>query len=189
MKSINLMKSFGSNASFWFALGLAALLICGCQAKPAPLSPGAVTFKHEIKDCFSKLAEALKESVAHRDIPAINAVLEKIESPAVKLCRLCPFKIGILNQYGEGLASYPPQAVNNMQNYSSYDLVATTINSKKIQHQRFYLQDGSELYIICAPLLKDETLIGLVAIAVSSADANTKWGLTEKDFMTLNFNN
>jgi hypothetical protein len=188
MESIILMKRFYLRASFWLSLGLAAFLICGCQSQPAPQSPGAVTFKREIKNCLSKLTAALKKPVAQRDIPGINAVLQEIESPAVKLCHICPFKIGVLDQYGEGLASFPPHAVNNMQNYSSYGLVVKAISTKHIQQQRFYLQNGSELYIICAPLLENGKLIGLIAIAINSADAQNKWGLTEKEFMGLNFN-
>ncbi len=93
-----------------------------------------------------------------------------------------------MDRSGEGLASYPPKSGNNMKNYSSYDVVNKAINTKKIQQQRFYLQDGSELYIICAPLLRNGNLIGLVAIAVNSEDAATKWDLTEKEFLVLNFN-
>jgi hypothetical protein len=62
------------------------------------------------------------------------------------------------------------------------------INSKKIQQQRFFLQNGSELYIICAPLIREDTVIGLIAIAINSEDAEKKWGLKEKEFMALNFN-
>jgi hypothetical protein len=170
------------------ALVVSALLFYGCQAKPAPLSPGAAAFKHAIKDCLTKLSAGLMEPVAKKDILAITNALERVESPAVKLCSLCPFKIGVMNRFGEGLAVYPPKSDNNMKNYSSYDLVIKAINRKRIQQQIFYLQDGSELYIICAPLLRDGNLIGLVAIAVNSKDAGAKWNLTDKEFMALNFN-
>ena len=62
------------------------------------------------------------------------------------------------------------------------------IKSKKIQQQRFFLQDGSELYLICAPLIRQDTLIGLVAIAISSEDAAKRWDLTEKEFLAMDFN-
>jgi hypothetical protein len=182
------MRKFKSRAPFWLTLGLAAILFCGCQSKPAPLSPGVANFKHEIKDCLNKLFEALREPVANKDIPAINAALQKIESPAVKLCRMCPFKIGVLDRHGDGLAMYPPSNGNNLKNYSGYGLVQKAINSKKIQQQRFFLQNGSEIYIICAPLLRNDNLIGLMAIAINSEDANKRWDLTDKAFLALDFN-
>lgn len=182
------MKKSTIRANFWLILGLAAALVWGCQAKQ--LSPGAAQFKHEIKNCISDLSSALKGPVSQKDVPAINAALEKIESPAVKLCHLCPFQIGVLDKYGEALATYPPrQGGNQGKNYSSYALVSKTLNSKKILHRRFYLQNGTQLYIICAPLLKDGKVIGLVALAVNSADAAKRWGLTDKEFMALDFNN
>jgi hypothetical protein len=181
-------SEFRSKDHLWLVLMVAASLFCGCQAKPAPLSPAAATFKHEIKTCLGNLSIVLMEPVANKDVAAINAALEKVESPAVKLCQLCPFQVAVLNQSGENLATYPPKTGNNGKNYSSYDLVTKAISSRKIQQQRFYLRDGSELYIICAPLVRQGNVIGLVAIAVNSEDAKKTWGFTEKDFLSLDFN-
>ncbi len=181
-------REFRSKDYLWLVLVVAAMLFCGCQAKPAPLSPAAATFKHEIKTCLANLSTALMEPVAKKDVAAINAALAKVESPAVKLCSLCPFQIGVMNQSGEGLATYPPRSGHNAQNYSNYDLVTKAIKTKKIQQQRFFLQDGSGLYLICAPLVREGNVIGLVAIAVNSEDAGKRWGLTEKDFLALDFN-
>jgi len=182
------MSKLASIVSFWSILGLAALFICGCQAKQ-PLSPGAATFKHEIKHCLNDLDAALQEPVIRRDATAINAALEKVESPALKLCRICPFQIGVLDQCGQALATYPPKPGGTQgKNYSGYVLVSKALSSKQIQQQRFYLQDGTQLYIICAPLLKGDKVIGLVALAVNSADAANRWGITDKEFMALDFN-
>ena len=152
------------------------------------MSPGAATFKQEMKSCLSNIAAALMEPVAKRDLAEIRAALEKVESPAVKLCRLCPFEIGVTDQSGETLAAYPVKGDGKGKNYSQYDLVIKTINSKKILQQRFFLPDGSELYLICAPLVRADTLIGLVAIAISSVEASKRWGLTEKEFLAIDFN-
>ena len=168
-------------------LGL-AILFCGCQRKPK-LSPGAATFKKEIKNCLRNLNGVLMEPVIKKDKSAIAAALERIESPAVKLCRLCPFQIGVLNGAGEILASYPYKKDERSQNYSRYELVKKAISSKKIQQQRFFLQDGSELYIICAPLVRKDAVVGLIAIAINSEDAKNHWGLTDKEFLALNLNN
>lgn len=188
MKPICVLRKFRSKGSLWFALVMAAMLFCGCQGKPAPLSPAAATFKHEIKTCLANLSAALMKPVAKKDVAAINAALAKVESPAVKLCSLCPFQIGVLDQLGDALATYPPKSGNNGRNYSKYDLITKAIKSKKIQQQRFFLQNGSELYLICAPLVREGNVIGLVVIAVNSEDAAKRWGLTEKEFLGLDFN-
>jgi hypothetical protein len=181
-----LNRKFRLGTYLWPTLVCAALLFWGCQAKEAPLSPGAATFKKEIKSCLDTLAAPLLEPVANKDAATIAATLEKVEPQTVKLCRMCPFQIGILNSSGETLAVHPP--TKEAKNFSSYDLMIKAINSKKIQQQRFFLQDGARLYIICAPLIRQDKVIGLMAIAISSDEAEKRWGLTEKEFLALNFN-
>jgi hypothetical protein len=190
MKNI-LHSSFGRNERrLWLILlTVVVLLFCGCQAREAPMSPGAATFKQELKSCFDNLAVALMEPVAKKDLAGIRAALEKVESPAAKLCRLCPFELGVTDQSGETLAVYPPKGDGKGKNYSNYELVIKAISSKKIQQQQFFLQDGAKLYLVCTPLIRENKLIGLVAIAISSEDAEKRWGLTEKEFMALDFNN
>ena len=189
MRNILRRSLFGEKSHLWLVLlSGAAILFFGCQAREAPLSPGAATFKQELKSCFDNLGVTLMEPVAKQDLAGIRAALEKVESPAVKLCRLCPFEIGVLNPAGETLAQYPVKANAKAKNFSNYDLVKKAISSKKIQQQRFFLQDGSQLYLVCAPLVREDKLIGLVAIAISSEDAKQRWNLTEKEFMALNFN-
>ena len=62
------------------------------------------------------------------------------------------------------------------------------INSKKIQQQQFFLPDGAKLFLVCAPLIREDKLIGLVAIAINSEEARKKWDLQEKEFLALDFN-
>jgi len=182
-------RFFRDKGHLWPVLLLGAvILFSGCQAREAPLSPGAATFKQELKSCLDNLAVTLMEPVARKDLAGIKAALENVESPAVKLCRLCPFEIGVLNPSGETLAAYPVKGDGKAKNYSSYELVKKAISSKKIQQQGFFLQDGAKLYLVCAPLIREDKLIGLVAIAISSEEAAKRWGLTEKEFLALDFN-
>lgn len=166
----------------------AVILGWGCQAREAALSPGAASFKLEIKNCLANLTTNLMEPVARQDQAAITSGLSKVESPAVKLCSLCPFQVGALKPTGEILASYPAKGGDQAKNFSSYDLFIKANSTKKIQQQRFFLQDGSELYIICAPLVRDDKVLGLVAIAINSEDAKRRWDLQEKEFLAIDFN-
>jgi hypothetical protein len=187
----NFLRSsfFGDQGRFGPVLLLGAvILLFGCQARETPLSPGAATFRQEVKSCLDNLAVTLIEPVAKKDQAGIAAALEKVESPAVKLCRLCPFEIAVLDPSGKILAAYPVKGDGKAKDFSSYDLVKKAISSKKIQQQALFLPEGSKLYLVCAPLLRKDELIGLVGIAISSADAEKRWNLTEKDFLALDFN-
>jgi len=167
----------------WLLLVCAVLLLSACQSPPS--SPAA-SFKKEVKGILDKLCAALVEPVFKGDLPGIESALSELEPQLAKLCPRCPFQVGVLNQQGKTLAIHPPTGRSN--NFSSYDLVIKVISSKQIQQQKFFLQNGPELYIICAPILRQDKVIGLVGIAISAAEAKSNWGLTEKEFMALNFN-
>jgi hypothetical protein len=167
----------------WLVLVCAVLLLVACQSQPP--SPAA-NFKKDVKSILDKLCTTLVDPVFKGDVTGIESALSEIEPQLAKMCRGCPFQVGVLNQYGQILVVHPPTERTN--NFSSYDLVIKTINSKQIQQQKFFLQDGPELYIICAPILRQDKVIGLIGIAISAEEAKSKWGLTEKEFMALNFN-
>lgn len=186
MKNSLWSRFFGDKAHLWPVLVGVVILLFGCQASEAPLSPAAATFKKEVKSCLASLTAPLVDPVFKKDVAVIATTLEKVEPQAVKLCRMCPFQIGVLDQNGQTLAVHPPTGRSN--NFSNYELVIKAINTKKIQHQRLFLQDGSALYLICAPILREDKVIGLVAIAISSDEAEKRWGLTAKEFLALNFN-
>ena len=188
MRNILPSSFFGDQGRLWPVLLLGAvILLFGCHQE-APVNPGIATFKQELKSCFDNIAVTLMDPVARKDVAGIQAALEKVESPAVKLCRLCPFEIAVLNPAGEIMAAYPVKGAGKAKNFSSYELVKKAISSKKIQQQGLSLPDGSKLYLVCAPLIRQNELIGLVAIAISSADAEKRWNLTEKEFLALDFN-
>jgi hypothetical protein len=162
-------------------------LIYGCQAQEPPLSPAAAAFKQEIKECIGRLAKPLIKPVLKRDTPAINAALKKTEPEAIKLCRMCPFRMGVMNRNGDTLAVYPPKKGAHLDFYQ-YEVVQQTLKTRKIAQQRLFLQDGARLYVICVPLLNEEQVIGILALALNAEEAKKRWDLTEKEFLALDFN-
>lgn len=159
----------------------------GCQTKEPPLSPGAARFKQEVKECIGLVAKPLIEPLLKNDAAIINETLKKTEPENLKLCLRCPFRMGVLDKQGNTLAVYPPKKDSSLDFYH-YEVVQQALKTRKISHQRLFLQDGSGLYVICVPLLKGDQVIGLLAIALSAAEAGNKWGLTEKEFKALDFN-
>lgn len=163
------------------------LIFCACSAKEPPLSPGAASFKQEVKDCIARLAAPLAAVVAQKDLPAINKTLAMTE-PTIKLCRMCPFQMGVLNLQGDILARYPEKKEGAF-NFSGYGLIDQVLKSRRISQQRFFLQDGSEIYIIAVPLLHEGQMIGMLGLSLDEQEATHRWGLTDKEFLALDFNN
>jgi hypothetical protein len=180
-------RSFHRFRPWWALFGLLAIACLGCQSQEPTLRPGAAEFKKEVQGCIKTLSSALVEPLAQRNIPAINATLEKIEPQAIKLCRMCPFRIGVLNQDGYTLTVYPPKE-DDLANFSSYEVVIQVLKHRKTATQRFFLQDGSQVYIICVPILRDDQVLGLLAVAVSADEAKQRWDMTAQDFLAIDFN-
>ncbi len=159
----------------------------GCQTKEPPLSPKALAFKKEVQDCLDRLCTGLVASILKGDVNALNETLKQVEPEKIKLCRMCPFRIGILNKDGQTLTVYP-FSMEAMGNFGNYEGVAHTQKNRQINQQRLYLQDGSQIYLIFLPLLKDKDLVGIMVLSLSAKDARHQWGLTEAQFMQINFN-
>src|SRR4030042_1115176 len=173
----------------WLALivFLAAAAFLGGQSQEPPLRPGAAQFKKEVQDCIAILETALIEPLSKRDIPAINETLKKVEPEAIKLCRMCPFRIGVLNQEGYTLTVYPPKE-DAIANFSKYEVVIQALKSRRTATQRFFLQDGAQIYLICVPILQEDRVLGILALAVSAEEAKKRWDMTDQEFLAIDFN-
>ena len=163
-----------------FVLVLLCLMVLGgCQAGEPPLTPAAASFKKEVQDCLNRLSQGLAAAMVKKDVPALNETLKQLEPDTLKLCRMCPFRIGILDQTGNTLTVYPykPEA---MGDFSNYEVVVQTLKNRKINQQRFYLQDGSQMYIICVPLFQGEDLVGIMALSSERRRRQKSLGLVGK---------
>ena len=179
---------FGWPLRPWGNLVLFLLLVSyGCQAQEPPLSPAAASFKKEVKDCIDRIAGPLVEPLSKKDIGALNETLKKVEPEAIKLCRMCPFRIGVLDKNGDTLTIYPFKE-DAKGDFSKYEVVVQVLKNRRIAGQRFFMQDGSKIYIICVPISHNEELLGVLALALGSEEAQKLWGITEKEFLAIDFN-
>lgn len=164
-----------------------SVVLSACQSRQAPLSPAAASFKKEMREELAKLTPALTGTVSQGDVAAINAVLEKLSAEAIHAGRPWTFRIGILDRNGVGLAAFPLQN-HPHKDFSSYDGFAKVFKDHQTVTERFYMQDGAQIYVIAAPLLRQDQVVGGLALVLSAADAQKKWGISEKEFMAIDFN-
>ena len=67
-------------------------------------------------------------------------------------------------------------------------MVIQTLKSRRTSTQRFFLQDGSQVYIICVPILQDDKVLGILAVAVGAEEAKKRWDMTAEEFLAIDFN-
>ncbi len=166
-------------------LGWAAAL-AGCQAKEPPLTPAAAAFKKEVKGSIDRLSKALLEPVRKGDQEAITQALKQHTPETIKMCRMCPFVVAVLGLDGAVLAVYPEKRHDKY--YSDYKAVQQALKDCQICQSRFFLPDGSQLYVICAPLTLGVHQQGLIVLTAHSDEVKKRYNISEKEFFAIDFN-
>lgn len=170
-----------------------ALLIClvmlllGCQAQEPPLSKGAAAFKQEVQDTLDKFSSVLIEPVSEGNVGDINSAIHKVYAKAIREGRPLPFAVAILDKDAVRLTSYPSKPYN-IQKFSNYRAVVKALKKRQTAQGRLYLQGGAQLYVVCSPLLRQGKLAGVIILCLDAPKVNKKWGVSEEDFLGINFN-
>lgn len=172
-------------SSLW--LWLLVMAACGGQTQEPPLTPAAQAFKKEVKQAIDMVARELVAPVSRNDVPATNAVLAKTMPSSLKLCRACPFMLGILDHQGNLLAVYPQKEASS-RHYSDYKLVMKALQKGEICHGWLFLQDGSQLFTICSPLTQGGKAVGIIVLTTTDHEVKQRWGLSKEEFAVINFN-
>lgn len=174
---------------------LALLCVClvlslsfpACKPAPAP-SSAAVAFKKEVRDNIEKLSPPFTEALQKGNG-------KQIETALVQACAKAdqsgtPFSCGIavLDKNGISITSTSPRKSSQRIDYSHYESIKKSLREKRVIHTRLFLQDGTKVYVISSPLLKDGILHGLLVLGYFSTEVQRNWGLTEAEFLEINFN-
>ena len=168
------------------SLLLAALAFAGCGPAAPPLSPQGQAFKKEIGAMIHQMQQSLAGPVAKDDVPEINQVLQGFSQNTAGLCIDCPYRTAVLNKEGILLTTFPNNDVVG-RNFSSYKIVSQALN-RRIAQSQAYLADGAKMYFISAPLVAQDQVVGVAVLALSPADLEKKWHLSEKEFLAIDFN-
>jgi C4-dicarboxylate-specific signal transduction histidine kinase len=166
---------------------LIALAITGCGPAAPPLSPQGKAFRNEVGGIIQKMQQSLAGPVAQNDVPAINQILQGLSKTTAGLCIDCPYRTAVLNKDGILLTTFPNNEMVG-RNFSAYRGVADALHRQRIGQTRAYLPDGTKIYFISIPLITANQVVGVVGLALSPADLEKKWHLSEKEFLAINFN-
>ncbi len=184
IRSVRETRLLRAGATLLIAL---CMMVWGCQAKEPPLSPAAASFKKAVQEEIARLAPALLEPVAKKSTAQINITLQKIFSDPKNEGPLWPYKIVVTDKNGVSLGKYPVERGFSMD-FSNYSVVQKCLKNCKTSYGRLFTAKGSNLYVICSPILKGEEVKGILALALDAQEVSTKWGISEQQFLALEIN-
>jgi hypothetical protein len=166
---------------------LPALGLAGCKAQAPPLSPGAAAFKKDVRDILARLTPALAGPLAQNDAKAAEQVMLSLYPTAGQEQAGFPFWLGALSKEGVLLAALPPAPAIG-DDFIKYQGVQEILAKRRINKKRLYAPDGAPIYLILAPVMVQDNIVGLVGLRVTAVQALKKWGITEKEFQAMDLN-
>jgi hypothetical protein len=163
------------------------LTLPACKPSIAP-SRAAVAFKKEVRDNIEKLSPPFAEALLKGNPKAVEAALTRACIEAEEQGKPFSCGIAILDKNGISVTSTSPRKPSRGIDYSHYESVTKSLREKRIVHARLFLQDGTKIYAVSSPLVKDGRLVGLLVLGYFSTEVQRNWGLTEAEFLELDFN-
>jgi|UniRef100_A0A7C5AMK1 hypothetical protein len=157
----------------------------GCS-ESLPLSPRQAGFRDQVFRVLERLADPLAQPVAQEDKRGIQGVLLRLFSVCADDCEGLLDNVVVLDRDGVTIAVYPEEKVP-MWNFSDYAAVKRAVESKTPVPAILYRPDGTAISAICAPLLHKERVEGVVVLVIESRKLKEKLGLTETEFLSLDF--
>jgi len=176
---------------FWmvmFMLGFILSGLLGSLNEVAWADQPLSSFKEEVKKAIKKLSTSLMDPISKNNIGAVQEELNKIISDAEKEGKPLRYGIGVLDKNGIAVTGRYIIGIFKEEDFSKYKFVRKAFKHKKIVQDRLYLQDSSELLIICAPLVQRKNVVGAVVLGFNPAEVKKDYALDTKQFLTLDFN-
>jgi len=168
-----------------FLLSL-SLLLGGCQAPKISLSPEAKALKKQLLGDLNKLTPQLMEPAARQDWPAVEAIMQAAYKDMEKEAKLVPEMIVILDRNGitQGRA---PSLGKRRFDFSNY-APAKKVFTEKTRVQAVLYFKETKIFVVIAPLLQNNNLVGALSLAFSADALEKQWHVSEKEFLSLNLN-
>jgi len=176
---------------FWLGMVMVGFILLGSSGflnevtlADQPLS----SFKEEVKKAIKKLSACFMDPLSKNNIDAIQEELNKIISDAEREGKPLRYGIGILDKNGIAVTGRYIIGIFKEEDFSKYKFVRKAFKQKKIVQDRLYLQDSSELLIVCAPLVQRKNVLGAIVLGFNPAEVKKDYALDTKQFLTLDFN-
>jgi len=163
-----------------------ALLLGGCQAPKPPLSPEAQALKTELRGETDKLVTQLIEPVSKQDWAAVQPILQTTYTNMENKGKLAPKVIVVLDQKGITQVRFPLAEVRH-HDFSNYTLAKIVFQEKRKVQATLYFQ-GIKIFMVLAPLLQKDNVMGAVALIFPADALEKQWRVSEKEFLSLDLN-
>ena len=185
MKNYSLSQTARRSCPWACLVVCLAVLLGGCQSKGPPLSPEAQAVKKELLGEMGKLTTALAEPVARQDWEAVHPILQASYEEMKKSGKVVESYLAVLDGNGVMQDRFPAKKIEH-PDFRNYKSVKIVLNEKRKAQEMLYL-GGAKIFILMAPVLKNDQVIGAVAMGFPEEELQ-RWKVPEKEFLSIDFN-
>jgi len=164
------------------------VLTSGCRPDKSSPNPAALSFKTRIQANLDLFIPELAENLAKKNRKKTKRTLDRFYAQLNGTADGTPFFLALLDKHGVTITRRTQTSLSGSQNYGNYHVVSNVLKKKRTFTSSLFLQGGGKVYIICVPLLYSEKLTGVIIVGIDS-EFMSQSGITESQFMSLDFNN
>jgi hypothetical protein len=177
------------------SVGFVAVLIflivggSGCGKKESPVTKGGLEFKKQIKEMIKILEPPLLESASKEDRKTAETTFEKFASDVLQKSWVRPLVMGLSDKQGVVLARWPGTVSSGPGvDFAQYNAFKKVLKDRKIFQEKLFLQGGQNTLLLCVPFPREGEMEGILAFTFRPGDLKEQMGLTEEEFLAMDFN-
>ena len=163
--------------------------IGGCGRKEPPLSKEALSLKKEIGERIEKYSPVFLDPLSRKDKAAVQAALAKLSIEFTRGGEPLTWGAAVLDKDGIALGALASGGPQSGLDYSNMKPVAEALKTGKMAQGKYYRQDGFNAYYVVKPLIRQDAVVGLFVLGLSVKELIENRGISEKEFMAIDFNN
>jgi hypothetical protein len=141
-----------------------------------------------MKGAMKDLAPYLSGPLAAGDMKALNNAIDRaLADMSDKGCPLVP-AVGVADKSGVLVGGDETIFPFTTQNYSNISAVEQALREGKTAQTRLFTQNEKDGYLLCTPLIVNKETVGVLLLFFPDDVITGKYGLSEREFLMLNFN-
>jgi hypothetical protein len=160
----------------------------GCGRKGPPLSKETLSLKKEIQERIEQYSPPFVEPLSKGDNAAVQEAFGKLSIELTKDGHPLTWGAAVLDKDGVALRALTSGGTQAGLDYSNIKPVADALKNRKMAQGKFYRQDRFCAYYVVKPLIRQGELVGLFVLGLSAKELTEKKGVSEKEFMAIDFN-
>lgn len=162
-----------------------AVVLLGCRTQQPPLSPEAQALKQELLGEIQTLTTQVIEPVSRQDWDAVKPILQTTYEKMKKQARLLPLMLMVLDRDGITRVRVPSEVERHFD-FSRYKPARVAFEKKRKTQALLYLGE-EKIFLVLAPLLQNNKVLGAVALSYSKNELQ-QWQVSEEEFLRLDLN-